>query len=160
MKPYEVTALLAIAVLIILIFHFIGAKGEKKRIAIINADGSKVYVDAEIANESATMAKGLMGRRSLGENEGMLFVFKQSGIYSFWMLNTTIPLDAIHFADNGTVADIIEMEPCGLNIVKCRLYPPKAQAKYVLEVNQGFSEKNRIVIGTSRLDLSSLPAGS
>ncbi|MFH0884192.1 MAG: DUF192 domain-containing protein [Candidatus Micrarchaeota archaeon] len=151
MKAYEMAALFAIAVLIILFIHLATAKGEKRRITLVNSQGQKLDIDAEIANESATMAKGLMGRKSLGENEGMLFVFPKSGIYPFWMVNTTIPLDAIHIAENGTVVDILEMEPCGLNITKCRLYTPKAPAKYVLEVNKGYSKKNKIINGNSTM---------
>ncbi len=158
MKSYEIAALLAIAILIILFFHLASAKGERKRLTITNADGEKIIVDAEIANSSATKAKGLMGRESLGENEGMLFVFGRSGIYPFWMLNTTIPLDAIHIAESGMVVDILEMEPCGLNVTKCRLYTPKAQAKYVLEVNRGFSKKNSIIAGNSSLDTRTIYA--
>jgi len=156
MKAYEVAALVAIAVLIILFFHIATAKGDKRRIALINSEGERLYIDAEIAEEGAMMAKGLMGRKSLGEDEGMLFAFPRSGIYPFWMLNTTIPLDAIHIAENGTVVDILEMEPCGLNVTKCRLYTPKAPAKYVLEVNKGYSERHGIKKGKSSLDLSSL----
>lgn len=156
MKGHEVAALLALAVLIIFFFHLATAKGEKRRITLINSEGTKIQVTAEIANESAMMAKGLMGRKSLGEYEGMLFIFLRSGSYPFWMLNTTIPLEAIHIAENGTVVDIVEMEPCGLNITKCRLYSPKAPAKYVLEANMGFSRKNRISPGSSYLDIDSI----
>lgn len=156
MRAYEVAALVAIAVLIILFFHFATAKGDKKRITLINSEGSRLSLDVELANDSATRAKGLMGRGSLGENEGMLFIMPRSDRYPFWMLNTTIPLDAIHIAENGTVVDVIQMEPCGLNITRCRIYAPKAPAKYILEVNKGFSNKNGILAGKSSLDLSFL----
>ena len=154
MRTNEVAVIAVAAILIILIFFFITAKGEKKRITLINADGARFPIDVEVANNSLTRAKGLMGRSSLGESEGMLFIFDKSGIYPFWMLNTTIPLDAIHIADDGSIVDIIEMEPCGLNITRCRLYTPKAEARYVLEVNQGFSRKHKIAPETSRSELS------
>ncbi len=153
MKSYEITILLAAILLIALIIYFATAKGEKKKVTILNADGSSAALDVEIANSTATRTKGLMGRQSLGENEGMLFVFDSPGAYSFWMLNTSIPLEAIHFAENGTVVDIIEMEPCGLNITSCRLYPPRAPAKYVLEVNRDYSQRHGIEIGKSKLVL-------
>lgn len=151
MKNYEIAALVAIFILLILIFYLATAKGERKRITLMNADGSSIPVDVEIANNTATRTKGLMGRQSLPENEGMLFVFDQPGIYPFWMLNTTIPLEAIHISEDGKVADIVEMGPCGLNITNCRTYPPKAAAKYVLEVNQNFSTRHGVEIGKSRL---------
>jgi len=156
MKAYEVAVLFVLAVLIIFFFYIATAKGEKRRITLINSEGESIRIEAEIANTSATMAKGLMGRKALGQNEGMLFLFQRSGIHPFWMLNTTIPLDAIHIAENGTVVDIIEMEPCGFNITKCRLYAPASPAKYVLEVNLGFSKTNRVAAGNSTLDLKSV----
>lgn len=149
MNTYELAAIVVIVLLALLIIYFVTAKGEKKTITLVNADGSSVSVDVEIANNSATMAKGLMGRSSLGETEGMLFVFPNEGRYPFWMLNTTIPLEAIHIAANGTVVDIIEMDPCGLNVTACKLYSPKANAKYVLEVNQDFSQRHGVLIGST-----------
>jgi uncharacterized membrane protein (UPF0127 family) len=160
MKPFEVAAIIAVAMLAVLLVYFITAKGEKRRITLINAEGARIGVDVEIANNSATRAKGLMNRSSLGEYEGMLFIFDNPGIYQFWMLNTTIPLDAIHISEAGSVVDVLEMEPCGLNIIKCRVYPPKGRALYVLEVNKGFSSKHSIVPGNSSLDLSTVKTGN
>jgi uncharacterized membrane protein (UPF0127 family) len=151
MKQYEMTILLAVLLVIALIIYFATAKGEKRRVTLISQDGSSVPLEAEFANSTATRAKGLMGRASLGENEGMLFIFSQEGFYQFWMLNTSIPLEAIHVSENGTVVDIIEMDPCGLNITSCRLYSPRAPAKFVLEVNQNFSKRHGIVIGKSSM---------
>ncbi|MFH0738148.1 MAG: DUF192 domain-containing protein [Candidatus Micrarchaeota archaeon] len=151
MKTNEIAVLAAFAILLILIIFFITAKGEKRRVTLINAEGARFPIDVEIANNSLTRAKGLMGRQTLGENEGMLFIFDKSGIYPFWMLNTTIPLDAVYIAENGSIVDIIEMEPCGLNITKCRLYTPKAEARYVLEVNRGFSARLGVSVAKGRL---------
>jgi len=145
----EDMALIVLAVLAaLLIFYFITARGPVKKISITNADGSTVSVSVEIANNTATRMKGLMGRKSLGENEGMLFVFDNPGKYSFWMMNTTIPLDAVFIAENGSVVDIIAMQPCGWNVTNCPTYVPKAEAKYVLEVNQGFAKRNDVRIGS------------
>lgn len=145
MRPEWIAIILVVAV--ILIFLFITAKGEKKRITLINPENERIEMDVEVADNFTMRAKGLMGRSSLGEYEGMLFVFNKSGIYPFWMLNTTIPLDAIYISEEGEVVDVIEMEPCGLNITRCRIYTPKAEALYVLEVNQGFSKKHSVEIG-------------
>jgi len=155
MRPNEV-ALAALALLaLIIIFYFITARGPVKKISITNADGSTVSVSVEIANNTATRMKGLMGRKSLGAEEGMLFVFDRPGKHSFWMMNTTIPLDAIFIAENGSVVDIIAMQPCGWNVTNCPTYAPKTEAKYVLEVNPGFAARNRIVVGKGKL----LPMG-
>lgn len=122
------------------------------KIAITNPDGSLVEISAEIADNMATRMKGLMGRKSMDEDAGMLFVFGTSGRHAFWMFNTSIALDAIFIDENGSVVDIIQMEPCGLNAPACPTYTPKADSKYVLEVNQGFSERHGITIGKSRME--------
>ncbi len=149
MNTYELAAIIAIVLLVILIIYFVTAKGDKRRLTIVNADGSSVALDVEVANTTATRAKGLMGRSSLGEGEGMLFTFDQPGRYPFWMLNTSIPLEAIHIDGNGSVVDIIEMDPCGLNVTACKLYPPKAAAIFVLEVNQNYSQRHGVRIGST-----------
>ena len=124
-------------------------KKETTRLEFTNKDGKSVYVDAEMANNLTKRMKGLMFRETLGENEGMLFVFNKEAKNVFWMMNTTIPLDAIHIAENGSVVDVIQMNTC-TSIFNCtKTYTPKNKAKYVLEVNQGFAEKNGIEIGNS-----------
>ncbi len=149
MDTYEIIAVIALIILVALIVYLATAKGDKRSITILNADGSSISVEVELANTTATRAKGLMGRSSLGEDEGMLFVFDQEGKYPFWMLNTTLPLEAIHISGNGTVVDILEMDPCGLNVTACKLYSPKAAARYVLEVNQNFSERHGVQVGST-----------
>src|SRR5213594_3570416 len=52
-------------------------------------------VNAEIADNSLKRMMGLMFRSSLGENDGMLFAFNSENYYTFWMMNTSIPLDII-----------------------------------------------------------------
>ncbi len=146
MKPDVIVLAAALALLVLL--YFILARGPVRKVTFTNANGSEVSVSAEVADNPFTRTKGLMGRSSLGEDEGMLFVFDKPGIHSFWMLNTTIPLDAIHISENGTVVDILQMEPCGLNVTNCPSYKPAKPAKYVLEVNKGFAARHGIVIGS------------
>jgi uncharacterized membrane protein (UPF0127 family) len=152
MKP-EYLFLILFIILIMIIYAVI-AKGDKKRLTLINSQGKEVFLEAEIADNMSTKMKGLMGRDSLGKNEGMLFKFNKEQIQSFWMFNVTIPLDTIFFDSNGTVVDVIQMEPCGLNITKCRFYAPKKPAMYALEVNKGFAKNNSIAVGKSKLQLS------
>jgi len=137
-----------------LIYSFTVAKNAVKNITITNPDGTKIQVDAEIADNPFKMMKGLMGRKALDGDAGMLFIFPSEDIQPFWMLNTTIALDAIFIKSDGTIAEIIQMEPCGLNITKCRIYTPKETARYVLEVNKGFSDRHGLVIGKSTANLS------
>ncbi len=146
-------AAIVLVALFYLIYSFTIAKNTVKKVSITNPGGSIITVDAEIADNPFKMMKGLMGRSSLDENAGMLFVFQSEAIQTFWMLNTTIPLDALFIKENGSVAEIIQMEPCGLNVTKCKTYAPNETARYVLEVNKGFSQRHGIIAGKSAVSL-------
>lgn len=148
MRPDGTAVVAAAIVAAILLIYFLAARGPARRMGLTGSDGSEVSVDVEVADNPVTRAKGLMGRASLGWNDGMLFVFDTPGIYGFWMFNTTIPLEGIFIGENGTVAEILPLEPCGLNVTNCPMYRPKSPAKYVLEVNRGFCARHRIAPGS------------
>lgn len=57
----------------------------------------------ELAQTDEQRQTGLMGREQLDKDKGMLFVYDEDGIYTFWMKNTLIPLDMIWIDSNGTV---------------------------------------------------------
>lgn len=139
--------LLFILILLVAISLFFFIQGEKKKVFIIT-EMEKIEINVEIANNSITQAKGLMGRTVLNENEGMLFIFNNESTRGFWMVNTSIPLEAIHFSKDKVIVDIIEMEPCRIN---CKIYYPKMPSKYVIEVNQGFTKNKKISIGDKLL---------
>ena len=91
---------------------------------------------AEIAKSSAELAKGLMFRKILEQDRGMLFVFEEEGDYPFWMKNTLIPLDMIWINSDSKVVFISENNlPCPKN--DCSSINPNQNAKYVLEINAG-----------------------
>lgn len=87
-------------------------------------------------------AKGLMFREKLGKNEGMLFVYEQEEILSFWMKNTRIPLSIGFIAKNGKIVDIQDMQPFSL-----QSHVSARPAQYALEVNQGWFKRNGIQVG-------------
>jgi len=104
-------------------------------------------VNAEIADTALKKMKGLMFRSSLGEIDGMLFLFDTEGYYGFWMMNTSIPLDIIWVNSTKHVVYIQEnAQPCKLT--SCPTYAPNAPAMYVLEVNAGFADKHSIKVGS------------
>jgi YVTN family beta-propeller protein len=107
--------------------------------------GIPVYVD--VANDPEEQSKGLMFRKNMEWNNGMLFVYEDVKYLSFWMKNTYIPLDMI-FADKDLrIVDIKQdVQPC-LQEDICPSYPSKQPAKYVLEVNAGFVQQNGIRVG-------------
>ncbi len=101
-----------------------------------------MYVD--IADTSALREQGLSGRSELKENEGMLFVFPEDGVYTFWMKDMSFSIDMIWISKSGTVVHVE-------NAATPRSYPetfgPDVPARYVLEVSAGFSEAHGVSVG-------------
>jgi uncharacterized membrane protein (UPF0127 family) len=114
----------------------------------------RARVRAEVAITEAEHERGLMFRTSLGELDGMLFVFAQPGLHEFWMKNTLIPLDMLWLDSSGKVVSLAEsVPPCKTE--ECPTYPPRAAASFVLEVNGGFARKHKVRVG-DRLAISGL----
>jgi len=112
----------------------------------IVSDNSIIPVYVEIANDPAEQSRGLMFRKSMEWNNGMFFVFDEDRKLSFWMKNTYIPLDMIFINNEFKIIDIKEnAKPC--LEMPCPTYSSKEPVKYVLEVNAGFAQKNKIKIG-------------
>ena len=100
----------------------------------------------EVASTPQERAMGLMYRDHLDEDAGMLFIFEDDGLYSFWMKNTLIPLDMIWLDEDGTVVYIAEnAQPCGSGT--CPLINPGREAGYVLEVNGGTVSNMGLKVG-------------
>jgi uncharacterized membrane protein (UPF0127 family) len=100
-------------------------------------------VDAEIAQEDEERQRGLMYRTSLGEDEGMLFIFEIERELSFWMRNTCLPLDMIFISADGTIVNIEENTPT----LTDENFESGCKARYVLETNAGWTRKNGVKAG-------------
>lgn len=100
----------------------------------------------EVASTDAQRQKGLMYRRFLPRDRGMLFVFFQEGIWGFWMKNTRIPLDIIWMDSSGRVVGIARnVQPSGLD--EPPVFNNDRPARYVLEANAGFTDQNGVMVG-------------
>lgn len=140
MKKRNLLFFVFISIFLVCAFLFIQLDREKT--VCIN---EKCF-SAEVSDSPAKMAKGLMFRKSLGQDEGMLFLFKESGKYSFWMKNTLIPLDIIWIDSSNEIVFIRKNAmPC-INDY-CPAINPDKDAKYVLELNAGLSEKYNFSVG-------------
>lgn len=104
-----------------------------------------------IADEPEERQRGLMFRRDIGADEGMLFVFPDVAPRSFWMKDTPTPLSIAYIAPSGEILEIYDMEPLSRTPVRSRY-----AAKYALEVNQGRFEELGIESGTM-IDVEALP---
>jgi uncharacterized protein len=98
-------------------------------------------VDVEIVETPEEMSRGLKGRTSLGENEGMLFLLGMRWRHSFWMKQTKIPLDLIFF-DVDRVVGSLEMQP-----MDERSRSVNAPSTSALEVPGGWVSRHRIQTG-------------
>lgn len=110
-------------------------------------------VRMQLAIRPAEMQRGLMERRDLGRDEGMLFLYDRPQRMSFWMRNTPTPLDIGFFRPDGTLAEIYALHPFDENTVSSR----GDDLRFALEVNQGWYRENGVKPG-ARLDLKALAA--
>ena len=108
-------------------------------------EGSEIVsIFVEIAESPESVAKGLMGRRSLDSKSGMLFLFRKAEPRAFWMRNTPLPLDIIFVGENGCVSNIARRT----KPMSDRTYLSKGPVRFVVEVRAGFCEQYGITQGT------------
>mgnify|MGYP003973530207 CR=1 FL=1 len=96
----------------------------------------------EIARSEQEQARGLMFRKSLPEDNGMLFVYSADRRMSYWMKDTEIPLSIAFISSDGFIKEIYDLKPFSLNAVLS-----KQSVRYALEVNQGYFQRNSISEG-------------
>lgn len=103
--------------------------------------GSK-SLTIEYAKTFEQRAQGLMYRKSLCEDCGMLFRFKPARMASMWMKNTFVPLDVAFIDGNGVITDIKPLQPHDLTSVGS-----SEAVEFALEMNQGWFAANNISVG-------------
>jgi uncharacterized protein len=106
-------------------------------------DKSIVSIDIEIADDDSKREIGMMGRPAMDEREGMLFVFEEEYMASFWMKNTILPLDIIFINKLGEIVTICK----NTTPFSEQAYSARAMTLFVLEVNAGFTDKYGIKEG-------------
>ena len=111
---------------------------EKARISV-----GRKKVTVELAREPGEQERGLMFRRSLGEDDGMLFIYDSPRIMSFWMKNTRIPLSIAFIDEKGRIVQIEKMSPYDTT----SRYSSGSPVRYALEMNQGWFERNGVGVG-------------
>lgn len=121
---------------------------ERKGVLPINVAGIELEVELAITPEEHML--GLMHRDTLEDNGGMLFVFPQERILSFWMKDTRIPLSIAFIKANGRIVRIESMKPYSLDT-----HVSREKVKYALEMKEGWFKAHKVKEG----DIVRIPNG-
>jgi uncharacterized membrane protein (UPF0127 family) len=128
-------------------------QAEIKRADVVLPDGT--VIRADVADTEAKRERGLMFRRHVASDEGMLFVFEIPGKYPFWMQNCVVALDIIWIDSKTRIVHIAEaVPPCRLSgceppcaSVDCPQYDHAGAALYTLELAEGMARRHRLKVG-------------
>jgi len=147
---YIISAIVILAVILYLVIDPFAKKESTDTEYMFKKDGeltftdslnnSKTKIDIQIANSDFDRELGLMFRKQMDENKGMLFIFPEEARQSFWMRNTLISLDMIFVNALNKVVTIHR----NTQTLSDQSYPSTAPAKYVIEVNAGYCTKHKI----------------
>ncbi len=130
--------ILSLFILLFIVF-FMNQGSDIKKVCI---NDNCFEVESAISNEEKR--QGLMERESLDEQAGMLFIYEEEAVRSFWMKNMNFPIDLIWINKNKTIVGIEEsLPPCKDN---CQLYE-SPQAISVLEIKAGLASALKLRTG-------------
>lgn len=142
MKPLPHPAPLAALALLILLAAlaaFPAAAQQPQQLQMVTLTAGMHNVHAQLAASPDQRQVGLMYRREMPTNEGMLFVFEDASRQCFWMRNTPLPLTIAFLADDGTIVNLADMKPLSEDS-HCSSKP----VRYALEMNAGWFAKRGI----------------
>jgi uncharacterized protein len=100
-------------------------------------------IRAEVAADTPTRSRGLMFRKALAPNAGMVFVFEDASLHCMWMKNTYVPLSVAFLDEQGTIINIEDMAPQTEDS-----HCAKKPARYALEMDRGWFARRGIKPGT------------
>jgi uncharacterized membrane protein (UPF0127 family) len=107
--------------------------------AVLDTAAGEVTLDVEVVDTPGERRRGLMGRTTLPETAGMLFVYPEDSRARFWMKDTLLPLSIAFLSAEGRILAILDMEPCSAD--PCPLYDAEVPYRMALEVNRGTFER-------------------
>jgi hypothetical protein len=99
-------------------------------------------IQVQLAQNFEQRQIGLMWRKEMPQNEGMLFVFDEPAVQCFWMRNTLLPLTAAFVADDGTIVNLVDMKPMSDDS-----HCSKKPVRFVLEMNLAWFAKRNLQAG-------------
>jgi uncharacterized protein len=120
-----------------------GQEGPQMSLQRVKLSAGMHLMDVQVASTPEQRQTGLMFRKEMPQQEGMMFVFEQASQQCFWMKNTLLPLTAAFVADDGTIVNLADMKPQTTD-PHCSSEP----VRYVLEMNKGWFAKKGIKAGS------------
>ena len=133
----------AAALALLLAGAIASAQDAPQQLPVIRLSTGMHVLQVQLAQTPEQQQIGLMFRKTMGTNEGMLFVFDEPRQQCFWMKNTLLPLSVAFIADDGSVVNIDDMKPQTLDS-HCSTRP----VRFVLEMNVGWFDKRGIKAGS------------
>lgn len=133
---------LALAGCLALALDLAACRGDP-RVVIATSTGKEAVFEVEVADTPSKREMGLMYRRELADDHGMLFIFPDESALTFWMKNTPIPLDMIFIGADLRIVGIVR------DAVPFTLTPRAvdARSRYVLEINGGIAQRRGVEVG-------------
>jgi len=127
------------------------AAGSHAQLPAVDLSAGMHRIHAEVADNMSARTTGLMHRKSMDQNAGMVFVFEENAAHCMWMKNTLIPLSVAFVDETGAIINIADMQPHSEQS-HCAARP----ARYALEMNKGWFAQRGIKAGTKLRGLESL----
>ena len=121
-----------------------GPTGPNPRLKTVELAVGSATMKAEVARTPSERERGLMFRTSLPEGMGMLFIFDSDQRLAFWMKNTTLPLSIAYISSDGTIREILDLEPVSLEAVQS-----ERSVRYALEAPRGWFGRSGVRVGDS-----------
>jgi hypothetical protein len=129
----------------------VAAPALAQELPVVQLSAGMHLIRAEVAADYSSRGRGLMHRKSLGANAGMLFIFDAAAIHCMWMKNTYIPLSVAFLDAQGAIINIADMQPHSEQS-HCAARP----AVYALEMAQGWFAQRGIKPGMKLSGLEKL----
>jgi uncharacterized protein len=136
----------------LLALTLLAAPALAQQLPVVQLKAGMHLIRAEVAADFSTRGRGLMHRKALAPNAGMLFIFDQPAIHCMWMKNTYIPLSVAFLDEKGEIVNVADMQPHSEQS-HCAARP----SVYALEMEQGWFAQRGVKPGMKLGGLDKLP---
>ncbi|MBI2033034.1 MAG: DUF192 domain-containing protein [Candidatus Levybacteria bacterium] len=142
-----------LGLLLFIIFAFVFSQNYLRSKSVLGKNAATVTINkqkftAEVAKTPSEKQTGLSNKKSLPQDQGMLFVFDTPDLYPFWMKNMAFPIDMIFINKDKVVTVYQDLQPA-IGLESPEIYQPDDLSDRMLEINAGLSQKYNIKPGDS-----------